>query len=133
MKKVLLVVFCVLFAPVYAGAQMQEYKTEDEEAKAYDVTRTNKTIDGLHFTVEEDRPIVKVAGVYRPIDFDSYVALKFKKLQEQMREMEGRLQAKIDQLAEKLELMTQKVEEIKAKGAGAAQAKQGSTSDSRAE
>lgn len=133
MKKVLLVVFCVFFAPVYAGAQMQEYKTEDEEAKAYDVTRTNKTIDGLHFTVEEDRPIVKVAGVYRPIDFDSYVALKFKKLQEQMREMEGRLQAKIDQLAEKLEFMTQKVEEIKAQGTQAAQEKQASTSDSRAE
>lgn len=120
------VVFCVLFAPVYAGAQMQEYKTEDEEAKAYDVTRTNKTIDGLHFTVEEDRPIVKVAGVYRPIDFDSYVALKFKKLQEQMQEMEGRLQAKIDILAEKLDSMTKRVEKIEAQEAKAEQKSQGS-------
>lgn len=125
MKKVLLVVFFVFCAPVYAGAQMKEYKTEEDEAKAYDVTRTNKTVDGLHFTVEEDRPIVKVAGVYRPIDFDSYVALKFKKLQDQMQETEGRLQAKIDTLSEKLELLTQKVEELKARGAEDAREKQG--------
>lgn len=112
MKMIPFMIFCILCFPVCAGAQMKEYKTESEEAKAYDVTRTNKTVDGLHFTVEEDRPIVKVAGVYRPIDFDSYVALKFKKLQDQMQEMESRLEAKIDLLAGKLEIMTKRVEDI---------------------
>lgn len=112
MGKISLVVLCVLCMSLRAEAQMKEYKTDDDEARAYDVTRTNKTVDGLHFTVEEDRPIVKVAGVYRPIDFDSYVALKFKKLQEQLTETEGRLKARIDDLTEKLARLTEDVEDL---------------------
>jgi hypothetical protein len=79
-------------------AWAQGYKNEDEEARAYNVTRTVKTVEGLNFVVEEDRPIEKVAGVYRPIDMDSYVALKFNKLQKTLEEKIAFLQERIDAL-----------------------------------
>jgi hypothetical protein len=91
---------------------IEEYKTEDDEARAYNVTRTVKSVEGLHFSVEEDRPIEKIAGVYRPIDLDSYIALKFGKLQRSMDELALNLQQKIDALALRLDALTKKVDEL---------------------
>ncbi|MBI5873400.1 MAG: hypothetical protein HZB36_04565 [Candidatus Omnitrophica bacterium] len=91
---------------------IEEYKTEDDEARAYNVTRTVKSVEGLHFSVEEDRPIEKIAGVYRPIDLDSYIALKFGKLQKSIDELALDLQQKIDALAQRLDVLTKEVDEL---------------------
>lgn len=99
----------ILFVWSRAALSLQEYKTEDEEAKAYNVTRSVKTVEGLNFRVEDDRPIEKVAGVYRPIDLDSYIAFKFGKLQKKMDDMAASTQQKIDDLAQRLEVLTQRV------------------------
>jgi hypothetical protein len=91
---------------------MNEYKSDDEEAAAYNVTRSVKTVEGLNFRVEEDRPIVKVGGVYRPIDVDSYIALKYSILEKKMNEVYSNLQNKIDLIFSRLDSLTRKVEEL---------------------
>jgi uncharacterized coiled-coil protein SlyX len=113
MKKQSVIVFLlsgsVLFVMGRAALSMEEYKTEDEEAKAYNVTRSVKTVQGLNFRVEDDRPIEKIAGVYRPIDLDSYIALKFGKLEKKMNDQAAATQQQIDGLNMRLEALTQKV------------------------
>ncbi len=91
---------------------VRNFRSNAEEAMAYNVTRTTKTVDGLVFNVEEDRPIEKVAGVYQPMDFDSYVSLKFGKLQERINQLEKVLNDKIDQLANKVEEISKKVDDL---------------------
>ena len=85
---------------------LEEYKTEDEEARAYNVSRSVKTVQGLNFRVEDDRPIEKIAGVYRPIDLDSYIALKFNKLEKKMIDINETLSKRIDELSAKVDELT---------------------------
>ncbi len=89
-----ILIFLIIVIGILAGRQggvlRAQYQNEDEESRAYNVTHVIKTVEGLNFNVEEDRPIVKVAGIYRPIDIDEYVALKFGKLQ---RSIDDRLAA----------------------------------------
>lgn len=87
---------------------LEEYKTEAGEAAAYNTTSVTKSVAGLHFTVEEDRPITKVAGGYRPIDLDSYIALKFKKLEQRIEEVSKTLSARIDDLARRVDAVSAK-------------------------
>lgn len=94
---------------------LEEYKTDADEAAAYNVTRSVKTVDGLNFRVEEDRPIEKVGGVYRPIDVDSYIALKFNKLEKKINEITINLQNKIDVLSKRLDTLGNKVEDLSLK------------------
>lgn len=96
------------YALLLQALPVEEYKTEDEEAKAYNVTRTVKTVNGLSFVVQEDRPIEKIAGVYRPIDLDSYVALKFGRLEKKMQDF-------FDALSKKIEELTRRVAALEAK------------------
>jgi len=91
---------------------MDEYKTDEEMNQASNITRTMKNVDGLNFHVEEDRPIVKVAGVYRPMDMDSYIALKFGKLSKMITDLSNSTDQKIADLNKKVEDLTQKVEEM---------------------
>lgn len=92
---------------------MNDFKTEDEEARAYNVTRTVKTVEGLNFRVEPDRPIQKIAGVYRPIDLDSYIAMKFDKLNKKVDDIYAALQKRIDELSEKIDTLSKDVEDLK--------------------
>jgi len=90
------------------------YRDEDEESRAYNVTRTTKTVEGLHFLVEEDRPIEKIAGVYRPIDLDSYIALKFGILQKKIDELAAAMQRKMYELGQRLDALDKRVDELAA-------------------
>ena len=96
------------------------YQTDAEMNEAGNVTaRTMKNVQGLYFHVEEDRPIVKVAGVYRPMDMDSYIALKFGKLSKMIVDLSNStdqriadLNRKVEDLTQRAEDLTQKVEEL---------------------
>ncbi|MFH0940848.1 MAG: hypothetical protein V1840_03225 [Candidatus Omnitrophota bacterium] len=96
----------ILFFIGRLAFSLEEYKTEDEEAKAYNVTRSVKTVQGLHFRVEDDRPIEKIAGVYRPIDLDSYIALKFNKLEKKIADLNETLSKRIDELSARVDELT---------------------------
>ncbi len=109
---IVLVCGCILFFSPEVSMCQEEYKTDADEATAYNVTRTVKTVDGLHFVVEEDRPITKVAGVYKPIDIDSYVALKFNKLDKKIDDIAAVIQQRLDDLSARLDLLTQKVNDL---------------------
>jgi hypothetical protein len=108
MKKIFLAILGIisLFFIGRLAFSLEEYRTEDEEARAYNVTRTVKTVQGLNFRVEEDRPIEKVAGVYRPIDMDSYIALKFNKLEKKMADLNETLSKRIDELSARVDELT---------------------------
>lgn len=93
------------FTLILQALPIEEYKTEDEEARAYNVTRTIKTVNGLSFLVQEDRPIEKIAGIWRPIDIDSYVALKFGKLEKKMQDLSDALSKKIEELTRRVEAL----------------------------
>ncbi len=96
----------ILFFIGRLAFSLEEYKTEDEEARAYNVTRSVKTVQGLNFRVEDDRPIEKIAGVYRPIDLDSYIALKFNKLEKKMVDINEILSKRIDELSARVDELT---------------------------
>ena len=108
MKKIILSILgiIILFFIGRLAFSLEEYKTEDEEARAYNVTRSVKTVQGLHFRVEDDRPIEKIAGVYRPIDLDSYIALKFNKLEKKMVDINDTLSKRIDELTARVDELT---------------------------
>ena len=91
---------------------MDEYKTDEEMNRANNITQTMKNVDGLNFRVEEDRPIVKVGGLYRPMDMDSYIALKFGKLSKMIADLSNSTDQRIADLNKKVEDLTQKVEEL---------------------
>jgi len=108
MKKMMWPIFgiYILFFAVRFAFSLEDYKTEDQEAIAYNVTRSVKTVQGLNFRVEDDRPIEKIAGVYRPIDLDSYIALKFNKLEKKMAEQNVALSKRIDELSARVDELT---------------------------
>ena len=115
MTKEKILILCGAFILIFICASawsIEEYRTDDEEAKAYNVTRTVKTVQGLHFSVEEDRPIEKIAGVYRPIDIDSYIALKFNALDKKINDITSKIEKRLDELFKKLEVLSQKVETL---------------------
>jgi hypothetical protein len=90
-----------LFLPVGArAARDTEAVRQDagEEVRDIETRRVIKTVDGLNFNVEEDRPIVKQDGVYQPLGIDSYVALKIERLRKEM-------QARITALEERIALL----------------------------
>ncbi|HQP91862.1 MAG TPA: hypothetical protein PLU24_04230 [Candidatus Omnitrophota bacterium] len=101
-----------LFAQDNKDTVVREFKTDQEEARAYNVVYTTKTVDGLTFNVQEDRPIEKVGGVYRPLDMDSYVALKFSKMQEKLNNVEASLSDKIDALSKKIDDLAERVDSL---------------------
>jgi hypothetical protein len=103
-------VFAVLvfFAAAGLAFGIEERKDESEEAEAYNVTRTIKTVAGLNFVVEEDRPIEKVGSIYRPIDMDSYVALKFNRLQAEMMDLLAVQEQKIAELTERVRVLEER-------------------------
>jgi len=80
---------------------------EEEDLAEYTSARVTKTIGGLIFDVEADRPIEKVNGVYRPVSTDTYVAIKFKKLRQ---EFDKRLMA-LEERLEGLESAVERLEE----------------------
>ncbi len=96
---------------------IRDFKTDEEEARAYNVVYTSKTVDGLTFNVQADRPIEKVAGVYRPLDIDSYVAMKFAKMQEKLNQLEAALNGRIDKLTQKVDDLSEKVDAMAAQQA----------------
>lgn len=112
-EKVIFAVSLFLFVFIcHAVFSMEDYRTNAEEAQAYNVTRVVKDVDGLKFRVQEDMPIEKIGGVYRPIDIDSYVAMKFNTLDAKINEAFSILGNKINELSAKVEELTKKVEEL---------------------
>ena len=110
-----ILVFFILFFFSYSAfpADDYNYQTDAEMNQAGNVTaRTMKNVQGLNFHVEEDRPIVKVAGIYRPMDMDSYIALKFGKLSKMIADLSSSTDQRIADLNKKVEDLAQKVEEL---------------------
>lgn len=104
-------IFC-LFLFSCLVFSMDEYKTEEQASGVYNVTQTTKTVAGLNFYIEEDRPIEKVAGVWRPIDLDAYISLKFGKVSKMISDLAVVTDQRIDDLAKKVDELTQKVKEL---------------------
>ncbi|WP_128699259.1 hypothetical protein [Candidatus Velamenicoccus archaeovorus] len=105
-----LLLFFVFFALARAVFSVEEFRSNADESEAYNVTRVQKVVDGHVFWVEEDRPIEKVAGLYRPMDMDSYIQLKFSKLQKQLDDLANKTKARIDKLEGQVGNLTQKVD-----------------------
>ncbi len=105
-RPVLAVLSLFLLASLSARSSPAEavvqYKDEAAESKAYNTKRVVKTVEGLNFEVEEDRPIVQVGGIYRPVDIDAYVAIKFSELDQRLRQETQRLEDRIDELDERV-------------------------------
>jgi hypothetical protein len=113
MKKIIFVIVCmVLLFFCRRVFCIDEYKTDEEEAEAYNVTRTIKTVEGLRFSVQEDRPIEKVGGVYRPLDMDSYVAMKINKLDKKISDLKEATNKQFEELAKEMSKLAQKFQDV---------------------
>ncbi len=84
---------------------------EEEDLEEYKSARVTKTVEGLNFNVEADRPIEKVDGVLRPVAIDTYVAIKFKKLEQQLDRRLAALEERLKALEAAVEGLAQRAEE----------------------
>ncbi|MFH1692437.1 MAG: hypothetical protein ABIC68_07760 [Candidatus Omnitrophota bacterium] len=115
MKKCL-VIIVFLLAGVATCLAAKDLK--DEKTKPYEVKRVTKTVDGHHFLVPEDRPVEMIAGQYRPVDIDTYVAYKFGTLKEEMDAKFVLVEEKLSKSAiqsEKVLELEQEVKDLSAK------------------
>lgn len=117
MKKVagVLLLFLFFFAVARLVFCVEEFSSNAGESEAYNVTRVQKVVDGHVFWVEEDRPIEKVAGLYRPMDMDAYIQLKFSKLQQQLNDLANKTKARMDDLEKRIVNLTKKVDLLEKK------------------
>lgn len=111
---------CFVSAFFIFALEGEEFQTNADEARAYNVTRKEKYVDGHIFYVEEDRPIQKVAGVYRPMDLDAYISLKFGKLQEEIAKLRNETSSRMDDLQSQIGDLSQKIELLSKKQAQSA-------------
>ncbi len=103
-------VLCLLFLFMPLAetkAQDGEAGPQAQEPKDYETRRVAKTVEGLTFDVEEDRPIVKKDGVYQPLDIDSYVALRIERLRKEMETRVVALEERLARLEAALEALQQ--------------------------
>lgn len=101
--------FLVLCVPVCLAVPKD---VRDEKTKPYEVKRVIKTVDGHNFLVPEDRPVEMIAGQYRPIDIDTYVAYKFGTLKEEMDVKFVIVEEKILKLEQEVKNLNAKVEDL---------------------
>lgn len=114
MKKtalVLLMCFSLFFMAYDVVRSQQGASSGDEEIDNFTLNRVVKTVDGANFMVQQDRPIEKVDGIYRPISLEKYFTFKLEKLEKKMNETDAALEQKIQDLSKKLEALEQKVKE----------------------
>ncbi len=109
------VLFFVFFAVARTVFSIEEFSSNAGESAAYNVTRVQKVVDGHVFWVEEDRPIEKVAGLYRPMDMDAYIQLKFSKLQKQLNDLANKTSARMDSLEKQIGNLTKRVDQLEKK------------------
>ena len=114
MKRALgvILLFLVFFTVTRVVFSVEEYATNAAEAEAYNVTRVQKIVDGHVFTVEADRPIEKVAGLYRPMDMDAYIQLKFNKLQVQINDLANRTKSRMDVLEGRIHNLSKRIDQL---------------------
>ncbi|MDD5138366.1 MAG: hypothetical protein WC409_06330 [Candidatus Omnitrophota bacterium] len=117
MKKAagVLLLFMFFFGVARVVFSVEEFSSNAGESAAYNVTRVQKVVDGHVFWVEEDRPIEKVAGLYRPMDMDAYIQLKFSKLQQQLNDLANKTKARMDDLEKRIVNLTKKVDQLEKK------------------
>ncbi len=101
--------FLFLLSSSAALRAQEEPVRKEEDLEDYQTRRVTRTVDGLNFDVEEDRPIVKQGGVYQPMDIDSYVSLKVKRLQEAMEAKDAALEERIARLEAALQVLQEGV------------------------
>ncbi|MGE5280262.1 MAG: hypothetical protein ACM3L6_05930 [Deltaproteobacteria bacterium] len=116
---VIAALFLFLHAPVFASPA-DENPPEAQDTATYQSNRVIKTVGGLRFDVEEDRPIEKVDGTYRPVSVDTYVAIKFQKLRQEIGQRLDALTERLDRLEEAVARLENRP--VPPDGNGAAQA-----------
>ena len=106
-----LLAFSFLFVlPRSACPQEKDY-LDQEDLKEFKSARVTKTVGGLVFDVEADRPIEKVGGIYQPVSIDTYVAIKAKKLREGVEERLGAFEERLEALEARVEDLEERNEE----------------------
>ena len=97
----------VSFAPLAVAAAGED----EEEEEDLQGTAVIKMVDGIRFSVPDDRPIVRKDGLVVPLELDRYVALKFSKMKKRLTQIEDA----IKKLKEDVDLVTRDVRSLKEK------------------
>lgn len=112
-----LVLILSVLVPSFARADAAEDvdKTAEEFKKYQFETITTK--EGLRFEVPPDMPIQRKDGLVQPVEFNQYLYVKFKmmeerigKLEKQIDEMQKKLFSKLDELKDQQAEMTLKLD-----------------------
>ena len=65
--------FCLLIS-VLVGVLSVAFAQDEVRPEDYDQHTIVKTVDGLNFEVEEDRPIIQKEGYIAPLDYNKYIS-----------------------------------------------------------
>lgn len=100
----LILILLILTLPMARAGEAEDRDKTAEEFKKYQF-ETVTTKEGLRFEVPPDMPIQRKGGLVQPVEFNQYLYVKFKmmeerigKLEKQMTEMQKQLFAKLDEL-----------------------------------
>lgn len=83
-----------------------EAKRMEEDMKKLGFT-TRTTKEGLHFNIPADMPVITRDGLTQPVNFDEYLYVKYRQLQDEMKLMD----TKLDGLSDKLDRILKVVDE----------------------
>ncbi len=107
-RVIILLVGAVLGATSLARADYNEAEAkrmEDDIKKLGFKTITTK--EGLHFNIPADMPVITRDGLTQPVNFDEYLYVKYRQLQDEMKLMG----TKLDGLSDKLDRILKVVDE----------------------
>ncbi len=107
-RVIILLVGAVLGATSLARADYNEAEAkrmEDDIKKLGFKTMTTK--EGLHFNIPADMPVITRDGLTQPVNFDEYLYVKYRQLQDEMKLMG----TKLDGLSDKLDRILKVVDE----------------------
>ena len=62
---------------------------ENRDKENFKYKTITKTVDGINFELPEDRPVEKKNGIITPMPIDEYVAMKFWKMENNLKEMDA--------------------------------------------
>ncbi len=108
-NKAIVLVLGVIFSITsfaWADYSEEEAKRMEEDIKKLGF-KTMTTKEGLNFNIPADMPVVTRNGLTSPVNFDEYLYVKYRQLQDELKQMG----TKLDGLSDKLDRILKVVDE----------------------
>ena len=116
LKRTIVLFVGVLFGVAsfaWADYSEEEAKRMEEDIKKLGF-KTMTTKEGLNFNIPADMPVVTRNGLTSPVNFDEYLYVKYRQLQDELKQMGTKLDGLSDKLDRILKVVDEKTKALEA-------------------